>query len=190
MATDFRQLQCLAHGLGLTYQQLLARYHAEHGRNAPRTGALSWARLRALDASFTDSLLRTPAWTPLFLRLDADLLTRLVARADTDQTQRPSIAPRHYIDAALRTGPRRPEEHLACGKNFLQVRRARTEKITVHLSPDSHAVLSRLRSVQDGSRPLVHAAASALTDRMLDTLPSQLAAPPLRRARSGEGSNR
>ncbi|MEU9337896.1 hypothetical protein AB0D49_32830 [Streptomyces sp. NPDC048290] len=188
MATDFRQLKCCAHALGLTYQQLLAQYHAEHGRDAPRAGALVWARLRALDAGLADSQVHARAWTPLFLRLDAQVLTRLVARADTDQTQRRRIAPSHYIDAALRTGPQHPEEHLTCAKDFR--RRTRTGKITVHLSPDAHTILSRLRSAQDGSPPLVHAAASALTDRLLDSLPSQLAAPPLRRARSGPGSNR
>ncbi|GLF99935.1 hypothetical protein [Streptomyces yaizuensis] len=180
MATDFRQLQRLARALGLTYQQLLARYRAAHGRGAPRAGALTWARLRALDDSLAGSLAHAPTWALLSLRLDPEVLARLVARADADRAERDRIAPGHYIDAALRTGPRRPTEQRACTRNFLQARGnslPRTGLITVRLSPDAHTALRVLRSAHaDGGRSFVHAAASALTDHFLTRLPPQPAA--------------
>ncbi|MDJ0346811.1 hypothetical protein QMK19_41045 [Streptomyces sp. H10-C2] len=41
MTTDFRTLQQYARALGLTYQQVLARYHAVRGQDAPRSGAIA-----------------------------------------------------------------------------------------------------------------------------------------------------
>ncbi|WDN56041.1 hypothetical protein [Streptomyces clavuligerus] len=193
MPTDFRRLQNLARALGLTYQQLLAQYHTVHGPGAPRSGALAWARLRAarsgtsavpdtadaqqeLDAGLAGSLTRARDWTPRSLRLDPEVLARLVARADTDHTEQRRIAPRHYIDAALRTGPRLSRERLACTREFLRARGGslpRTMPITVLLGPDAHAVLTSLRSPRAAGRPDAHAITSALTDHFLNRLPPQ-----------------
>ncbi|MFJ3182620.1 hypothetical protein ACIPJN_30105 [Streptomyces sp. NPDC086796] len=185
MTTDFRQLQRAARAFGLTYQQLLARYHADRGQDAPRSGAITWAQQEMkhvakgeLRTSFADSTLRR-CWAPLNLRLEPEVHAALIARADLDREETPRIAPSHYLDAALRTGPRRRPAQLACMRDFLTTRGgslAPGRPAVYSVSMDAHQVASLLRSpLAPAQLPSGegYAVISALTARFLYRLGPQ-----------------
>ena len=189
MPTDFRQLQQYARALGLTYQQVLDRYHAARGKNAPRSGAVTWARLEVeraehpaqareeLRAGYVDSRTRRP-WAPLASRLDTEVQALLTARAKADQEVLPRISPGHYLDAALRTGPQQLPEQLACARDFLTARGGtltRGRLLNYSVGPDAHKTVSTLRLALAEAQPPyeeVPAVLSALASRFLDRLPT------------------
>ncbi|MFD9567055.1 hypothetical protein [Streptomyces sp. NPDC059994] len=157
MATDFRQLKQLARALGLTYQQLLARYHAHQGPDAPYSGAIGWAQRelqrvaaaraqQALRTGFADSQVCHRDWAPHAFSLDASVLARLAARAEADRAVLPRITPGHYLNAALRTAPRHLPRQLACMDDFLPADGARrNQKITLSIGAEARTMLSTLR---------------------------------------------
>jgi hypothetical protein len=184
MTTDFRQLQQAARALQLTYQQLLARYHADRGPHAPRSGAVAWAQQEAerahahpqLRTSFTNSRLNSPSWAPLAFCLAPEVHSALAARAGLDREEMPSVSPGHYLDAALRTGPARLPEQRACMRNFLTSRGGPLppgRSTLFRVSPDAHQAVSALRLALAEAR-LPHeeepAVISALTSRFLHQL--------------------
>lgn len=191
MTTDFRTLQQYARALGLTYQQLLARYHAARGQDAPHSGAIAWARqevdrlqaLRELRTSFVEFRLDRPSWSTYAVRLDPEVRASLSARSELDRATWPRVSPRHYLDAALRTGPGHLPGQLACTREFLAARGdalppARPSFITYQLSPHAHTALSDLQlalTEADHPRGQVGTVVSALTTRFLHRLPPQLA---------------
>ncbi|MGW1288398.1 hypothetical protein ACWD4N_33135 [Streptomyces sp. NPDC002586] len=189
MPSDFRQLQRYARVLGLTYQQVLARYHAACGKNAPRSGAVAWARMevkRAQDpvqareelrAGYVDSRTRR-SWEPLGFRLDPEVQALLTARVKVDQEVLPRISPGHYLDAALRTGPQHLPEQLACMRDFLTARGGpltRGRPLNYSVGPDAHKTVLTLRLALAGAQlpgEEVPAVVSALTSRFLSRLPA------------------
>lgn len=201
MPTDFRRLQHAARALKLTYQQLLARYHAVQGPDAPRSGAVAWAQQEVervarheLHAS-VDAAQQRRGWDTLALRLEPGVHARLMARVDADRTSTPPavfshplgfatataprVAPGHYLDAALRTGPRHRAGQLACLRDFLTTRGGPLApgRTVVHLlGPRAHATATALKSPH-APHPLPRhtgdAVISALTARYLDHLDHQ-----------------
>ncbi|MER0476822.1 hypothetical protein ABR737_00365 [Streptomyces sp. Edi2] len=186
MTTDFRQLKRLAHSLGLTYQQLLARYHTDQGHDAPHSQAAAWAQqevkraddaqaLQEVRAGFIDSRVRL--WAPVAFSLATEVHTSLVARADIDREALPHISPGHYLDAALRTGPRQLPGQLACMRDFLEGRGSSplrsSTRITFRLGTEAHTAVSSLQSAlrAAGLSRQKGCVVSALTARFLDSLP-------------------
>ncbi|MFD9487611.1 hypothetical protein ACFWBX_27315 [Streptomyces sp. NPDC059991] len=187
MATDFRQLTQLARALGLSYQQLLARYHARQGPGAPYSGAIAWARLelrrvaaaraqQALRTGFADSQVRHRDWAPHAFSLGAGVLARLAARAEADRAVLPRICPGHYLDAALRTAPRHLPRQLAHMRGFLPADGAearRNQRITLSIGAESRTMLSTLRiTLAAGQLPSSQpAVVSGLAAHFLSQLP-------------------
>ncbi|MFJ1662594.1 hypothetical protein [Streptomyces anthocyanicus] len=97
MPTEFRRLQHAARALKLTYQQLLARYHADQGPDAPRSGAVAWAQQEVervarheLHTS-VDAAQQRRGWGTLGLVLQSGVHARLMARVDADRMSAPHI---------------------------------------------------------------------------------------------------
>ncbi|MFD7559907.1 hypothetical protein ACFV9E_35995 [Streptomyces sp. NPDC059835] len=194
MTTDFQQLQQLARALGLSYQQVLARYHAERGAEACHSGAIPWARLqvqrvqeaglrtaqaeRALLAGFVESQVRS--WAPLGFALVPEVQEAVEARVGLDRVTMPRLSVGHYLDAALRTGPDQLAGQLACLQDFVESRGGAVPKgcsSVYFVGKDAYSKVSLLRfalvkaGLPDGRR---HAVLSALTADFLDRLPSDV----------------
>lgn len=191
MTTDFHQLQRAARALKLTYQQLLSRYHADRGQDAPRSGAIAWAQReveraqdpararRELRASIDSRYFTVRSWTPLNCRLDPDVHVALIARADLDREKTPRISPSHYLDAALRAGPRQLDDQLACMREFITTRGtplSRGRATVYSVSTDAHTTIQALHTALDAARrprEETWAVVSALVARFLGRLTPQ-----------------
>ncbi|WP_274036249.1 hypothetical protein [Streptomyces sp. MMBL 11-1] len=110
MPTEFRRLQHAARALKLTYQQLLARYHADQGPDAPRSGALAWAQQEVkrmarheLHTSVAAAQQRR-SWDTLALRLEPGVHARLMARVDADRMSAPHTVFGLNVDRARTPG--------------------------------------------------------------------------------------
>lgn len=104
------------------------------------------------------------------------MLALLVARAEADRAVLPRVCPGHYLDAALRSGPRRLPLQLACMRGFLAPHSAeprRTHRITLSVGTEARTMLSTQRITLAAARlPRSQpAVVSALAARFLNQLP-------------------